>query len=246
MENKTLRAEIVRQKNITICSIDFWKRKFNIDLNNYFSIARKCTKETKLRWLHLRLVHNIYPTNILLKKMYLKDTNLCDTCNNSDFIEHAFYHCEPVQRFWNHVSQLISTRLNIHFNISPSQAILGIPMGSQQFSPKILHEINHIILIAKLSIVKSKVSKNTNIKVNFEQEIELRKKYFQIIECWMKQILYFDQIMIQMPHFDHDKKQIQHCNDHCTIYLLLPLSISSSLLSPSLNQYIVLKYIAYM
>ena len=183
MENKTLRAEIVRQKNITICSIDFWKRKFNIDLNNYFSIARKCTKETKLRWLHLRLVHNIYPTNILLKKMYLKDTNLCDTCNNIDFIEHAFYHCEPVQRFWNHVSQLISTRLNIHFNISPSQAILGIPMGSQQFSPKILHEINHIILIAKLSIVKSKVSKNTNIKVNFEQEIELRKKYFQIIQC---------------------------------------------------------------
>ena len=56
-------------------------------------------------------------------------------------------------------------------------------MGSQQFSPKILHEINHIILIAKLSIVKSKVSKNTNIKVNFEQEIELRKKYFQIIQC---------------------------------------------------------------
>ena len=183
MENKTLRAEIVRQKNITICSIDFWKRKFNIDLNNYFSIARKCTKETKLRWLHLRLVHNIYPTNILLKKMYLKDTNLCDTCNNIDFIEHAFYHCEPVQRFWNHVSQLISTRLNIHFTISPSQAILGIPMGSPQFSPKILHEINHIILIAKLSIVKSKVSKNTNIKVNFEQEIELRKKYFQIIQC---------------------------------------------------------------
>ena len=115
--------------------------------------------------------------------MYLKDTNLCDTCNNIDFIEHAFYHCEPVQRFWNHVSQLISTRLNIHFTISPSQAILGIPMGSQQFSPKILHEINHIILIAKLSIVKSKVSKNTNIKVNFEQEIELRKKYFQIIQC---------------------------------------------------------------
>ena len=37
--------------------------------------------------------------------------------------------------------------------------------------------------IAKLSIVKSKVSKNTNIKVNFEQEIELRKKYFQIIQC---------------------------------------------------------------
>ena len=161
------------------------KIKSNIDLNNYFSIARKCTKETKLRWLHLRLVHNIYPTNILLKKMYLKDTNLCDTCNNIDFIEHAFYHCEPVQRFWNHVSQLISTRLNIHFNISPSQAILGIPMGSQQFSPKILHEINHIILIAKLSIVKSKVSKNTNIKVLKVTFIEIEMlllNHFLVVE----------------------------------------------------------------
>ena len=183
MENKNLRAIVVRQKNITINSIYFWKRKFDIDLNKYFMIAIKSTKETKLRCLHLKLIHNIYPTNILLKKMFLKDSDRCDSCNQIDFIDHAFYRCQPIRKFWNDISNLISTTLNIHFTISPSQALLGLPSENSELTSRQRDEINHIILIAKLSIVKSKVSKNANIKVIFEQEIELRKSAFHIIKC---------------------------------------------------------------
>ena len=183
MDNKTLRSKIVKQKDITINSVQFWKRKYNLDLNNYFSLAINCTKEARLRCLHLKLIHNIYPTNILLKKMFIKDSDRCDSCNQIDFIEHAFYQCEPIKKFWNDISKLISTSLNIQFSISPPQALLGLPGGNSHISSKERNEINHIILIAKLSIVKSKATKNANIKVIFEQEIELRKSTFHIIKC---------------------------------------------------------------
>ena len=183
MDNKKLRAIVVRQKNVTINSFHFWKRKFDIDLDKHFSIAINSTKEAKLRCLHFKLIHNIYPTNILLKKMFLKDSDRCDSCNQIDFIDHAFYRCEPIRMFWYYISNIISTKLNIQFTISPSQALLGLPSGNSQVTSRQRNEINHIILIAKLCIVKSKASKNANIKVIFEQEMELRKSAFHVIRC---------------------------------------------------------------
>ena len=115
--------------------------------------------------------------------MFLKDSDRCDSCNQIDFIDHAFYRCQPIRKFWNDISNLISTTLNIQFTISPSQALLGLPSENSELTSRQRDEINHIILIAKLSIVKSKVSKNANIKVIFEQEIELRKSAFHIIKC---------------------------------------------------------------
>ena len=183
MDNKTLRTKIVKQKNNTMVAIDFWKRKYNVDINDHFLIAINATKETKLRYLHFRFIHNIFPTNILLKKMYLKSSNVCDLCDDIDFIDHAFYNCRSVKKLWDDISTIISTNLNIQFKITASQALLGIPRGVLLLTPPQLKEVNHMILIGKLSISKSKVSKNRNIKIIFEQEVEIRKSSFHFIKC---------------------------------------------------------------
>ena len=54
--------------------------------------------------------------------------------------------------------KLISAILNIQFTISPSQALLRLPSENSQVTSKQRDVINHIILIAKLSIVESNVS----------------------------------------------------------------------------------------
>ena len=66
--NKRLRETIARQSNKEICAVNFWKHKFDVDIENYFNIAHKATKESRLRLLHSKFIHNIYPTNILLEK----------------------------------------------------------------------------------------------------------------------------------------------------------------------------------
>ena len=43
--------------------------KMNAKIEDYFSIAHESTKESRLRLLHFKFIHNIYPTNILLNKM---------------------------------------------------------------------------------------------------------------------------------------------------------------------------------
>ena len=49
-------------------------QNLRVELNeNYWEVAIRCTRETRLRVLHRKILHNIYPTNILLRKMGLVD-----------------------------------------------------------------------------------------------------------------------------------------------------------------------------
>ena len=56
LSNKRLRETIARQSNKEICAVNFWKHKFDVDIENYFSIA---TKESRLRLLQSKFIHNI-------------------------------------------------------------------------------------------------------------------------------------------------------------------------------------------
>ena len=181
MDNKSLRLVIVKQKDITMPSAGFWGRRLGVDLKNHFLVAVRATKETRLRCLHTKLVHNIYPTNFLLKKMYLKDSNICDFCDEIDYIDHSFYNCRHVKEFWKYISSLISTSLNTRFDLTVSHALLGLPIGTLQLKSREIKEINHFILVAKLAIIKSKAAKSRNLKICFENEFEFRKLDFQIL-----------------------------------------------------------------
>ena len=56
---------------------EFWQRKFNFELDeNTWLIHRVSTKEVRLHELQWKLNHNIYPTNILLHKMNVKENNV--------------------------------------------------------------------------------------------------------------------------------------------------------------------------
>ena len=68
-KNQEIRKIINDTKNATICSKNFWKRKYDIDISNHFNIAKQTTQETRLKVLHFKILHNIYPTKILLHKI---------------------------------------------------------------------------------------------------------------------------------------------------------------------------------
>ena len=53
-------------------------------------------KETKLIQLQWKILHNIYPTNILLHKIGIKLSERCDFCEEIDVVEHTFFRCERV------------------------------------------------------------------------------------------------------------------------------------------------------
>ena len=85
MTNRELRKLIAKNETVRISGKELWKKRLNIDITNHYSIAKQATKESRLRILHFKLLHNIYPTNITLFRMGVKESDKCETCDVKDF-----------------------------------------------------------------------------------------------------------------------------------------------------------------
>jgi hypothetical protein len=66
-----------------------------------FNDIYRITNDTKLRNFQFKLLHHILPNNKLLHKMGIKNSVLCNFCNQEeDFILHYLWGCPVAKRFW--------------------------------------------------------------------------------------------------------------------------------------------------
>ena len=168
-------------KTVTRCNENFWKRKFNFDISQHYIIAHNATTESRLRLLHFKIMHNIYPTNILLCKMKIRGNNLCDNCQVTDFIEHFFIECNLIRDFWKHVTSYIKSSIDVAIKLSSKDILLGIDyQNHKNIKKKDINYINYIILLGKLCVSKLKYGKLKNIYLIFDLEINLRQKFIKL------------------------------------------------------------------
>ena len=157
------------------CAVNFWKHKLNADINKaHWESVFKSTKETRLRVLHWKVLHNIYPTNILLHKMGIETSAKCNACNvdEKDYIEHFFFECSKIKPIWKLVENEIHLKTNQTIKIDKSTALLG--HHDEAMSSTDLNTINHLIAIAKMCISKFRYGEIKQIKLIFEKEMQLR------------------------------------------------------------------------
>ena len=178
LNNKEIR-NIIGDKETTICGRGFWRRKLDIDILDHFKVAINSTQESRLRILHFKILHNIYPSNILLFKMKIKDSQQCDFCGGIDYIEHMFIHCPRLRGYWENVFNVILARINLHVTRSVKNILFGLTKTETQFNVKQLRIINHIILIAKMCISKTKANNTINTFMTFENELSARQKFLE-------------------------------------------------------------------
>ena len=109
--------------------------------------------------------------NIVLflnKKLYtfgIKPSQLCSFCNLYDETPlHVFYECNAVKCLWADLVQCFQNNLILP-TLTPQAAILGIPESASNYSifknNKVF--INHILLIFKLYVFKSREKKFMNL-----------------------------------------------------------------------------------
>ena len=178
LSNKQLRKLLVEQRGTNITSIDFWERKYNISIYPYFAAG---IEACRLQLLHFKILHNIYPTNILLHKMKIKDSALCDHCKVHDFIEHFFYKCNKLRGFWSEVLNYIYGKTEIIMCIDEKVALFGVLKADLKSDTKqrTLNNINTILLVAKMCISKARYGKSQNLKLTFEIEMGIIEKYLK-------------------------------------------------------------------
>ena len=134
--NKHIRNAILKERIDTLQCISTWERKLGIDITNFFSLGIISTKESKLRVLHFKIIHHIYPTNIILKKMKIKETDLCDNCPEVETLEHLFFRCIKLKVFWQYISNLVSLILEKDVSLNTVNALFGITYSSIEADKK--------------------------------------------------------------------------------------------------------------
>lgn len=135
----------------TILGVDEWEK---IHL-----LPFKCTKNIKLQWFQYRLQQRILATNKYLKMIGIQNNDNCDFCNSAiETLQHLFYECSVVKRFWEDFLQYLSN--NTHYivcNFTQRFVLLGGTMHTENI-------INMMFINAKLYIYSCKMKmSNPNV-----------------------------------------------------------------------------------
>ena len=183
LNNKNIRNLLVKKTSHQPKCVELWVRKLNYDVTSHFMVAHKTTKEGRLRSLQYKIIHHIYPTNILLHKMGIKNSDTCSDCMlYIDSYSHFFYNCHTLTSFWRYVETLICIVAGENLSLNVTNALFGLT-GKDIPNKCRLREANLLILLGKLSISKYKYNrKQKNIKLILQFEILIRKKYFKILK----------------------------------------------------------------
>ena len=145
---------------------DKWIKSLNItneDWYNAFFKLKFTTKDTKLRWLQFRILHNILTTNRSVSKYKEEQTELCSFCQkDSETIQHLFYGCEIVRSFWDQLTSLLNRRCNHSKDFKVNEVFVLFGQSEFIYSDYVC---DLIILLAKLFIYRCKVqNKSINIR----------------------------------------------------------------------------------
>lgn len=170
------RKELVTAQKHVPCSTSFWKRKFNYDIDeDEWLISFRSSNETRLRVLQWKILHNIYPTNILLSKMKVTESNLCSYCSNSvDFIEHFFFQCPKTNIFWKYIESFILCNFDEKVVLNVKEVLFGLRIPQNRACH--FKKINHIILIGKMCIsIYKKTNSSLPLETLFDIQIQYRK-----------------------------------------------------------------------
>ena len=135
-------------------------------------VAFDSTIETRLQILHWKIVMNIYPTSIILSKMKIRNSDLCEHCRVRDTLEHFFFHCALLDKLWSDVDNMITAVVGQRIDLSWDKALFGV-LAPRDINSNV-RKINLIILLAKLAVSKSKYGSGLEPSLIFENELRLR------------------------------------------------------------------------
>ena len=156
--------------------IEIWNNKFDINFDSSdWSLIFKL-KESRLRILTWKIIHNIYPTKLALFRMNIKDDNLCSWCDNNtiDNTEHFFFECPSVKPLWVEIEKDINMYMGKNLRLEIKVIILG-PNLIPTLTNIELIQLNHVIAVGKLSISKFKYGPKRNIVEIYKTDSLIRK-----------------------------------------------------------------------
>ena len=133
---------------------EFWLKNNVVLEKKHWLMPFSVTKETRLQILQWKILHNIYPTAILLQKMGIVNSINCQACEVTEFSEHFFFSCKRSKPLWIEVEKFIKYSLGVTISLKLKDVMTGYFNSNERnkHNDKVIDSINHIILIGKMVI----------------------------------------------------------------------------------------------
>ena len=136
-------------------SIKFDER-CSADCTSVYCLAARCTKSTKLVNFQFWFLHRILPTNLFLRKIYIKQDPNCSFCTNHPRnLIHLFWNCTIVATFWENLTEK-PKQVNL-MTIGYSKHI-AIYLGLRPDTSKFSLQLNFYFLLARYYIWSCRVN----------------------------------------------------------------------------------------
>ena len=157
-----------------------WETSFtNLNWERIYKKCNRTTADVKMKWFQMRILYRTLPTNRLLFLKKIKESSICNFCNNDEqTLTHLFWDCPIVQSFWDSLKNSFVSKLpHVHdFNLSKELVIFGTKENVFTDTP-----LDLFILLAKYHIYVCKMSDampNQDIFLKlFKQKYNLEKHY---------------------------------------------------------------------
>jgi hypothetical protein len=150
--NRDVYWELVSRKTTRpICALK-WCTLYNIDLEDWKGIYKFYAeiKDTKLKAFQFKILNNLLPCNLYLKRIGKSETDKCLTCNKLEDITHYLADCPASKELWKGLSIWWKEIGEQEINIEERDIILGL--SSRKEATKMQYQLNCIILAAKRTI----------------------------------------------------------------------------------------------
>jgi hypothetical protein len=151
------------------------KREFGIQDDEWGSvfITSRALRNSRIRAFHYRILYNLIPCNLYLKRINRSDTDRCSICQELDDLVHYFCGCQQVRYFWNSFIQWWNRVYNTQLFLNNGNIILGITENVDKNEV-----INACLLLAKWNIYRTKLNESPVFFYNFLRDL----KYHLTIE----------------------------------------------------------------
>ena len=168
----------ILQPKPVITTLGYWERELDqFDITDLMIWLRPfiSTKESYLRCLQWKIIHRIYPSGTVLKRMKIRESDSCQFCSHGDSLSHFFFGCKVVKSLWEEVERKIEVKIGRRIYINEVTALFGVDLDNQSDCKY----VNKIILIAKAAISKAKFLDiaDRGILPIFDREMLLRKMF---------------------------------------------------------------------
>jgi hypothetical protein len=154
--NKDVYWELVTRKLTRPIAALKWCTEFNIDECDWKTVFKSYTNtdDTKLKAFQFKVLNNILPCNLYLKRIGKSDTDKCPRCNLLEDINHYLFDCPSTLLIWQQLSRWWKDITKQDITLNKRNVMLGLYRSTEKVVME--DQLNEIIMVTKFKIHANK------------------------------------------------------------------------------------------